>query len=628
MKSNHLPILVVVMALHLMGPSTDAQTCLAPTMHVEITNITVEDDGSGALSTVLHISDPNPAERVSGYNIYRSPTPSAPPNLWWLLAHDAQDQNAATTTIDWGDASGDLSPSGVFYYLAAAINGPCDSEGPRRMPTVEDTDADMVADVDDPCPATPAGMTLLTPGCSATDLLLQPERLVSPVDEGLGAFLADISDVADIPIQILPSVDEARIGLQAVADDLRAVMPCSAAPDYQVVLGYLDDIVVAVEEHMDMILVAGGASAGAEGGGMGGASGTDGSFTDPPTDWLLWEGLLFKFMSTHDAATQSADITNQICAAQGVAVDLQGTVRRISDSERMIELDSGEQIVSSWALAVQGGDRLAPDRSFDIQGYAYEGGAVTIGTAAVTQVSPFPYIDTSQYDGCLQLRVLPVQPLPGAPYPQTSWEKHPTVSYDQGGVLAFERGTKLMTEDTGCPGVVPGLGPSGEDVRIDYYIELGMNYQPRQGNWINGVTLAYKASGTSFPILLSDMDPGTDAQMWATEVKRTCVDGGTNLPVISTQNGNVVGFRRLWHCSSEQTVGTTFYDLRVRDPQAYCDLSYSTSLFDIEDHDFTTWQTTSVTGVNLAPGLVPGPVTFQAQGSKIVGNNPVSSWWG
>ncbi len=624
-----LSIVVSMSLLALTGLPASAQgTCLAPAMHVDIFDVSESDDGSGVLSTMLQLTDPNPAARVSGYNIYRSPTASSSPGSWALLAHNAMDEDAATPGVQWSDRSGNNSPTGIYFYLAAAYNGTCDTEGPWMSPSSPDADGDGIADEGDPCPTTPQGAGQLMQGCSATDYLISPELLVHPVDLGLATFLID-NAAASTPVAVLSSVDQAQIALQSVADDLRRATPCAAAPTFGSVVGHLDDVVLLLEEYLVELDGAAGAlvewPVGDDGAVPEGVTGIDGDYVYPSPEYQYWEGQLFKFMDVHASAMQSSSVTDEICSAQGAAVDLSGSVRTISDRERRMELDDGEQIILPWSVAVMGSDSLAEDRPVDISGTTY--GNVTLGSSIFTQSSPFPFFGDLTYDGCLRLRILPVQPLPGAPYPQPGWAKHSPEAYrGTDTVLALEAGMQLVTEDNGCPGVVPGLGPGGEDVRIDYYYQLLLSYQPRQGGFVNLAPLAYKATGDSYPIPFPDMDPTVNATLFASKMKRSCIDSGVSLPIFDPESGSVVGFQPLWNCSSEQTVEFDQYTIRVRDAQGYCESVYFTNLFDIEDHDTTDWRVTSITGVSLiGGGIVPAPIVFSAQGDKIVNGVPVSS---
>ncbi len=100
--------------------------CPVPDEEVYIYTATLDENGNN----VLHFQDPNQADRVTGYNVYRSSDASPPRDEWPLVASDVTDMDAAEPNIQWVDSSGDVSPSGVWYYDVAAYNNLCDGEGP------------------------------------------------------------------------------------------------------------------------------------------------------------------------------------------------------------------------------------------------------------------------------------------------------------------------------------------------------------------------------------------------------------------------------------------------------------------------------------------------------------------
>lgn len=79
---------------------------------------------------VLHFMDPNQPEAVTGYQIYRSSDPALPPGTWPLLASDVIDMDEATPNKQWVDTTGDVSPSGMWFYQVTAFNHHCPAEGP------------------------------------------------------------------------------------------------------------------------------------------------------------------------------------------------------------------------------------------------------------------------------------------------------------------------------------------------------------------------------------------------------------------------------------------------------------------------------------------------------------------
>jgi hypothetical protein len=80
--------------------------------------------------TILHFQDGNQLAQVTGYNVYRSSVASPPPASWPLVASDVIDMDEATPNKQWVDSSGDVSPTGIWYYHVTAYNSHCPAEGP------------------------------------------------------------------------------------------------------------------------------------------------------------------------------------------------------------------------------------------------------------------------------------------------------------------------------------------------------------------------------------------------------------------------------------------------------------------------------------------------------------------
>jgi sugar lactone lactonase YvrE len=77
------------------------------------------------------ITDPNAPVEVTGYNVYRSSDPSVPKASWPLVALDVPDAEPFVPGIQWTDASGDASPTGIWHYTVVAYNAGCPVEGPQ-----------------------------------------------------------------------------------------------------------------------------------------------------------------------------------------------------------------------------------------------------------------------------------------------------------------------------------------------------------------------------------------------------------------------------------------------------------------------------------------------------------------
>jgi len=78
----------------------------------------------------LDIQDPNTPSAVTGYNVYRSSSRVPPPATWPLEASNVADEDAGSPGVQWTDASGDVSPTQIWYYQVTAHHSGCSVEGP------------------------------------------------------------------------------------------------------------------------------------------------------------------------------------------------------------------------------------------------------------------------------------------------------------------------------------------------------------------------------------------------------------------------------------------------------------------------------------------------------------------
>ena len=103
--------------------------CDPPDLPVTVDAVTLPSGPAGPVS--LSFSDPNGPAEVTGYNVYRSDDPSLPQGTWPLLGLNVADIDPVTPGVQWEDGSGDVSPTGTWYYTVVAYNASCPIEGPQ-----------------------------------------------------------------------------------------------------------------------------------------------------------------------------------------------------------------------------------------------------------------------------------------------------------------------------------------------------------------------------------------------------------------------------------------------------------------------------------------------------------------
>jgi hypothetical protein len=105
--------------------------CTAPDERIYLYAVTMSTDGNDY--PILNFQDANQPTQITGYNIYRSSDSVPPPSTWPWVASDVIDMDEATPNKQWVDISGDVSPSGIWYFQVTAYNSRCPAqtaEGP------------------------------------------------------------------------------------------------------------------------------------------------------------------------------------------------------------------------------------------------------------------------------------------------------------------------------------------------------------------------------------------------------------------------------------------------------------------------------------------------------------------
>jgi hypothetical protein len=105
--------------------------CFPPDEPIFLSMVTLSAGGNG--HPILHFQDANQSTEVTGYNIYRASDPRLAADPASRFAADITDMDAATPDTQWIDTSGDVSPTGIWYFQVTAFNHRCpaqSAEGP------------------------------------------------------------------------------------------------------------------------------------------------------------------------------------------------------------------------------------------------------------------------------------------------------------------------------------------------------------------------------------------------------------------------------------------------------------------------------------------------------------------
>lgn len=615
-----LPLIALCVGLAAVPAVAQGSACAGPDRPVEIVDVRW-GAAAGVETVLLTVEDPNVPTAVSGYNIYRTSDPGTPRDGWPLVAVDAAAQYDSDGRALLADPTGAPAELGPVYYHVTALNGSCGAEGPRGTSNQHDTDGDGVGLRDDPCPTTPFGAEALRTGCAATDYLLQPDLLLGSIpDDGWDWVAASAS--TEMPTEILFAMESALEQLSEVPAFLHDGAGCSAAASMENSVGSMNELDEQIYQYLSELpggTTPLGTGRHAHAHGAEGEGGVDGPIEWPSETVLAVQGQYNAFLVLLERANRAWGLANELCAAEGPTGSVEGRVHRVLEERRLVVLTSGEQIVLPWGLGQVDGLQITEDVELQVQGRAVTG----LWVASSFDVVPSGVVFTPGpvFTQCLNLRVLPVQPQPAIPGDQLGWIRHEIDGYtDPSGRIEFERGMKLMAEEFNCPGVLPGQGPDGEDLRVEHYYRVRLSYRTNQGNWISNALLASQFRGGQQISLPQQMN-GDDGSLEVTRIRRSCVESASIIPIIDP-TGGIVGTESIWHCSSEQIMNQTTYPIRSLERGAYCSTTFPTTTFEIEDDDTQSWDSTYVSGVNAQEGA-PTPLTFQAIGEKVVNGSLV-----
>ena len=100
-------------------------TCILPTGACSITSVV-----KGETSCTFTWQDPNDANQRTGWNVRRSSDASLSMTTWPAVGFNIQDGEPEAPDIQWSDSTGDVSPSGVWFYQITTYNFNCPADGP------------------------------------------------------------------------------------------------------------------------------------------------------------------------------------------------------------------------------------------------------------------------------------------------------------------------------------------------------------------------------------------------------------------------------------------------------------------------------------------------------------------
>ena len=413
----------------------------------------------------------------------------------------------------------------------------------------KDADRDGVVDRLDLCPATRAGARVVSHGCTALDIALDPQSLVDAAVARLTEQSASLSSKAAYA-GAAHSLEEGAEALSRAAAEMRRGEVCEAADLAELAAGDLE----AARREISGIAVS-HATTVAERAEQTGEESELGVAMLPS---LTSEVAL-------DLAAQAAPFFRAACAEQVGRFKARGIVTEVRDFERKFRIGKGSLI----GLA-EGYYPVGPVKGMEIEvsGVRFADGS-RLATTVRGKAPQQEFLKTQQ---CLELWIAPFQKFPPfSPSTNYAWGRYPLDGYASGvfGVLNLERRQRFTAFDNNCPDSSNLLTTVSHSMKID--VTQGGN------TWTIATNLKDGNVPVDLPSAWVDNSGGTVS---AIVQKTTCTLGCTTT-----------------------TLGTHTVGIYVRPTGSYATLVYDKTLFDVGGNSVTgsaDLDRAKVTGFNLS----------------------------
>ena len=338
-----------------------------------------------------------------------------------------------------------VAGAGVLLLIVAGSGTPVTSQGRATEPvrTVVDADRDGVADRRDPCPSTPPQARAVTEGCSALDLVANPEAVLGPARKEVAAVSAAL-DTRRFPelVEIEAMLSAGHTKFDAAREELGNGDMCQAAATVR-------RAAISLEQARDRFsglvpllqrraMEDASRAPGVEQGDAG------------PHD-IAWHGLRAADSVVRAAVTRLDTTVRALdgaCAAVAGSLTIKGRVVETDDANRRVRFDNGKTV---GIPATQGFD-VAQGSQLGVAGVAFAD-----GTGVATSLVDGPLSKPGLILPCMALLVAPLQAafITG---PLSSFTLHSTKGYLSDGYLRLEAGTKLSVREVSCPTSSPAPG--------------------------------------------------------------------------------------------------------------------------------------------------------------------------
>ena len=491
-----------------------------------------------------------------------------------------RDLAALVRALGTSDRVKDLNGNGVVdkndLWILLKLFGR--APGPRL-----DTDDDGVADLEDPCPTRSVGVGSSLRGCTALQLLQQPQAAIGPATIRATRLVADLENAAELR-EVRADLQEAILNLFGARTAVSSGDVCGSSTSFGLSDERLLHAHAEIERQLNEAREAVRPSAGLS---PGGASALVDRVNDVSEADSLVIGLTYWGAQVDNvrALTQSAARAFAgLCDAAGVGT-IHGVVERVFDARREIVLTDGRTFALAQPIALSG-DVFASRRVM-VSGLIFSD-----GNGFATQLGPEgPAADlpSASLVACEHLRFAPVQRLP--PLSAGPFVLHNPLGYKSGNDYVVEDGMAVAAVSS-CP---PSIGRRFPR----YSMRVEISYQQNHtGVAIDHMLMAAELAAGDAPVQFPlDVDPRAPATLHVTSEVRTCA-GAIFL-----------------RCGDPSTISATDYPLFVRARGAMAFAIYEQTEFDVNDQIPSDFRFAHVSFFTSIHGADDGTnLTFVAEG--------------
>lgn len=417
-----------------------------------------------------------------------------------------------------------------------------------------DDDRDGVADAIDPCPASPAGVRSIVPGCTLVDLAGAPQAVGDPVSRAIASAAQEAEDNDDLT-RMADAIRAALEPIQEAQALIRQGDLCRGADVYQEGVRLLEDAAAQENAQVSSLLRS---------------LQTSGIVDEEASEDADMRYAQARFaVKQTEAALRSAievgDPFDAMCAMGVADLKARGTIVSLDEAHRRMVLSDGQ------LLALPEADMRSPlDAGMDVTV-----SGISFGDGTGVALSPEPALGITVNPNlppppCVAFRIAPVQPFPdrfpsgdapgtggeaGLSSPNGPYVLHPIDGYR--GYIPFdayylEMGMRVAAEAVSC-----SLNTSPTTGRVWYKDVIKVS--TRLNGAANFTTLVYSLKASTTPVAL----PKTGSGELKLETLRYSCYGSDP-------------------CTLDGTISTKTYYVEIYSQGAYATASYDKVAFDFD----------------------------------------------